>query len=238
MEAADMLFTKLLLAHLLGDFLLQTGTWIQKKETHGLKSYHLYVHAAIHMALPLLFTWEIRFWPYAMAIGMSHFLIDLLKSAKNNQKPLKWFITDQVLHLMVLLIIVLYYTGQLNQVIPFFSSLPWKIVTGYFFITLPTSIIIKHIISPWQPKDENNKEYGVINAGKFIGIIERVLILIFLSFGQWQAIGFLLTAKSVFRFKDMNNTRKEIPLTEYILLGTFLSFGFAIATGLFLYSTS
>jgi hypothetical protein len=48
---------------------------------------------------------------------------------------------------------------------------------------------------------------------------------------RWDAIGLLITAKSVFRFNDLkaSNNRK---LTEYILIGTFLSFGLAIITGL------
>ncbi|MGB5275297.1 MAG: DUF3307 domain-containing protein, partial [Flavobacteriaceae bacterium] len=69
------------------------------------------------------------------------------------------------------------------------------------------------------------------NAGKYIGIIERLFVLTFLVLGRWEAIGLLITAKSVFRFNDLkeSNNRK---LTEYILIGTLLSFGIAIGTGL------
>ena len=69
------------------------------------------------------------------------------------------------------------------------------------------------------------------DAGKYIGIIERLFVLIFIILGRWEAIGLLITAKSVFRFNDLkeNNNRK---LTEYILIGTLLSFGIAIVTGI------
>lgn len=69
------------------------------------------------------------------------------------------------------------------------------------------------------------------NAGKYIGIIERLFVLIFIILGRWEGIGLLITAKSVFRFNDLkeSNSRK---LTEYILIGTLLSFGLAIVTGL------
>jgi len=69
------------------------------------------------------------------------------------------------------------------------------------------------------------------NAGKYIGIIERLLVLIFIILGRWDAIGLLIAAKSVFRFNDLkeSNNRK---LTEYILIGTLLSFGIAISTGI------
>jgi len=44
-------------------------------------------------------------------------------------------------------------------------------------------------------------------------------------------VGFLLTAKSVFRFGDLKES-KDRKLTEYILIGTLLSFGIAIIVGL------
>jgi len=49
--------------------------------------------------------------------------------------------------------------------------------------------------------------------------------------GHWEAIGFLIAAKSVFRFGDLKES-KERKLTEYILIGTLLSFGIAMITGI------
>lgn len=235
MVSLEILFAKLVLAHLLGDFILQTNQWTKQKEKYTLGSIHLYLHVFIHMGLTLLFVWRLDFWPYIILIGVSHLFLDTIKSKKQVKRPVTWFIADQALHIFILLLIALHSSGKISNINQFIHTLPWVVITGYVFVTLPVSIIIKKIISPWQPKDEENNEFGVINAGKFIGIVERVLILIFLAFGQWQAIGFLLTAKSVFRFKDISNTKKEMPLTEYILLGTLLSFGFAIATGWLLY---
>lgn len=69
------------------------------------------------------------------------------------------------------------------------------------------------------------------NAGKLIGITERFLILTFIFLKQFEAIGFLLAAKSILRYKndDDNNTIK----TEYLLIGTLLSFGLALAISQF-----
>jgi hypothetical protein len=58
-----------------------------------------------------------------------------------------------------------------------------------------------------------------------------LLVLVFVFLGKWEGIGFLLTAKSVFRFGDIKDAR-SMKLTEYVLIGTFLSFGIAIMTGL------
>ena len=46
-----------------------------------------------------------------------------------------------------------------------------------------------------------------------------------------EGVGFLIAAKSVFRFGDLSKA-KDRKLTEYILIGTLLSFGLAILFGL------
>tara|TARA_R110000737_G_scaffold122423_2_gene154362 strand:- start:658 stop:939 length:282 start_codon:yes stop_codon:yes gene_type:complete len=69
------------------------------------------------------------------------------------------------------------------------------------------------------------------NAGKYIGIIERLFVLIFIVIGRWEVIGLLIAAKSVFRFNDLKE-RNNRKLTEYILIGTLVSFGLAILSGL------
>jgi len=66
------------------------------------------------------------------------------------------------------------------------------------------------------------------HAGKLIGILERIAILLLIAFGQWAAVGLLLTAKSVARHKLLDN--KEY--AEYYLIGTLLSFLIAVAGGL------
>ncbi|WP_332910802.1 hypothetical protein [Algoriphagus boritolerans] len=69
------------------------------------------------------------------------------------------------------------------------------------------------------------------NAGKYIGILERLFVFVFVITGKWEAIGFLLAAKSVFRFGDLRKS-KDRKLTEYILIGTLISFGISILSGI------
>ncbi len=69
---------------------------------------------------------------------------------------------------------------------------------------------------------EEEQGLGLANAGKWIGICERVLILTFVLMHQYTAIGFLMTAKSILRFSEKeNNTQLK---TEYVLVGTLVSF--------------
>ncbi|ROT09690.1 hypothetical protein EEL49_04750 [Muribaculaceae bacterium Isolate-104 (HZI)] len=71
---------------------------------------------------------------------------------------------------------------------------------------------------------------GLPNAGKWIGYLERILILTFIFTGNIEGVGFLLAAKSVFRFGELNRA-KDIKTTEYVLIGTFASFTIAIMLG-------
>lgn len=80
-------------------------------------------------------------------------------------------------------------------------------------------------------EEETAQENGLFKAGAWIGVLERLLILTFIISNHWEAVGFLLAAKSVFRFGDLRNS-KEVHLTEYILIGTLMSFGFAIMAGI------
>ncbi|QUH27560.1 DUF3307 domain-containing protein [Vallitalea guaymasensis] len=61
-----------------------------------------------------------------------------------------------------------------------------------------------------------------------IGIIERLLVIIFVAMGQYSAMGLILAVKSITRFEELKNKKKS----EYYLLGTLLSFLFGILGGL------
>lgn len=69
-------------------------------------------------------------------------------------------------------------------------------------------------------------ERGLPGGGQAIGWLERGLTLLFLMIGQPEGVGLLLAAKSILRFSD-KNARAH---TEYVIIGSLLSFGWAIIT--------
>jgi hypothetical protein len=226
------LFIKLLLAHLLGDFIWQPNSWVADKEIKKHKSIYLYLHILLHGVLAAILVWEISFIPYAILIAITHGIIDLIKL--NFQKPKTkriWFIADQIAHILILIGIVLLY--QNKSIIYFWQDNEfWILLTGILFVTKPVSIIIKTIISIWSPESENtHADNSLAHAGNYIGILERLFVFCFILTGHFEAIGFLLAAKSIFRFGDLQEA-KDRKLTEYVLIGTLISFGIAILTGL------
>lgn len=226
-----MLFTKLLLAHLLGDFLLQPLKWVIHKEANKIRSKFLYWHILVHFGLILLLLWDLGAWKLALLISLSHYFIDLGKLYsgkwfKNKRIP---FFLDQLLHIIILFCCAFY--GNLwEQVHIIINQLNWPLITAVVFVSFPAAIIMSILLEGMSDQIELDHK-SLPNAGKYIGILERLFVLLFILMGRWEAIGLLITAKSVFRFNDLkeSNSRK---LTEYILIGTLMSFGIAILTGI------
>ena len=225
------LFIKLFLAHLIGDFLLQPQKWVIHKEANKITSKYLYFHVALHFTVTMILLWNLDYWKLALLIAVSHYLIDLSKLYANHMFRLKSipFFIDQILHILVLYVCA-YYENLTAHTISLFSQLDWALVTAIVFVTFPAAIIMGKLLEGMSDQIELDHK-SLPNAGKYIGIIERLFVLVFIILGRWEAIGLLITAKSVFRFNDLKerNSRK---LTEYILIGTLLSFGMAIVTGI------
>jgi hypothetical protein len=230
------LLIQLFLAHILGDFFLQPSTWVEDKKIKKLRSIYLYLHILIHFMLILVIVGNIDFWKPALLIALLHFFIDsskLLVQKAHTERT--WFFVDQVLHLATLLIIWSY---KQSMVIDFHALYDKKVlipVTAVLFVLNPTSFIIKTVISKWTPNPapagSAPVDESLENAGKLIGMMERLMVLVFVSLGKWEGVGFLLAAKSVFRFGDLKDA-KNMKLTEYVLIGTLLSFGLAVFAGL------
>lgn len=224
---------KLLLAHFIGDFLLQPKSWVENKMELKIKSAKLYFHVLIHGGLAILLLWNFNYLPLVITLMLAHWAIDLIKlyAQKENNKT-AWFIADQVLHFVSLL--VLWYLF-LKPSIDFGTFLAneniWIYATALVFITIVSGIIIKVLLENWAKNLEEGEDDSLINAGKYIGILERIFVFIFIVTGNWSSIGFLIAAKSVFRFGDLRESKNR-KLTEYILIGTLISFGLAMATGL------
>lgn len=226
------LLTKLLLAHLAGDFIFQPDSWVHEKKAKRHRSLKLYIHVLIHGALALLLVWDLAFWLPVVVIIASHFFIDLAKANfENSVNKVFSFITDQLLHLLV--IGLLWYNWE--QPILSFSGFPGErvliVITAAIFLTNPTSVIIKTFISQWTPDTLYTVSTSLPDAGKIIGYLERLLVLTFILNSHWEAVGFLLAAKSVFRFGNLKESHDR-KLTEYVLIGTLLSFGIALAVAL------
>ncbi len=220
---------KLLLAHLLTDFVLQPSGWIESRNKKHFASGKLYLHGFVTaLAAWILIGW--RYWLVALIILITHTLIDGWKSYR--QKNVVYFLADQLLHLLVIFGCWYFTFITWSRVQQMWSSLNanelfWFITTAGVFLTMPAGILIGQLTKNWR--DQIPDSENLASAGKWIGIVERIIILIFVMQNQYSAIGLLIAAKGIIRFNEKD--RQEIK-TEYLVIGTLLSMGIAIVTGL------
>lgn len=220
---------QLILAHLLGDFLLQPTAWVMHKEKKKAKSPALYLHLLVHGVL-ILTLLGFGFWILAIVLTILHGLVDLTKLYfQKSATKTAWFFIDQLAHFISILgIWWLFFRPEISLE---WSPSSWIYATALLLITQVAGIAIQVGLSNWSKDLDLSQESSLKNAGKYIGILERLFVFAFVILGKWEAIGFLLAAKSVFRFGDLRKA-KDRKLTEYILIGTLLSFGISIGIGI------
>ena len=225
------IFLNILLAHLLGDFLLQPDKWVDDKQNKKHKSTYLYFHLLIHAFLILiLLDFDVKYWPVFVVVIVSHGIIDLIKVHLTDRIAMRWlFFWDQSAHIIVLMLVSCFYASCQWEWTLVSEPKNILLVIHLALLSFVGSTIIKMLISKWS-LSEDRADHSLHNAGMYIGILERFFVFGFVLSGHIEAIGFLLAAKSVFRFGDLSNA-KDRKLTEYILIGTLMSFGLAMLIG-------
>ena len=248
------ILVKLILAHVLTDFFLQPNSWVADKAKNKEKSIYLYIHVLITALVAWLFLFQWSYWWIALIILITHYFIDVAK-LKYGKKNAISFIVDQLAHIAVLFICVILidkenviHSLQIAQIVQTENLI---LILGYLVVTSPFGYLIGLATQHWRleiakppNEQENNKSQQIVSkkkhdslekAGIWIGILERILVLTFVLLGTYEAIGFLIAAKSILRFsdKDENYPRKQ---TEYVLIGTLLSFSAALFIGLLILS--
>lgn len=243
------LLIKLLLAHVLGDFVLQwKGLCDAKQDLSKLKGWGAQMlHALIQAGFAYVLVMDWTNWIIPMVVFSSHLLIDILKSCFGDKDNVWHFIFDQIAHLVVICVLSYVFLNVTQQLPINFSYV--IAILAFILVTKPASIFISKFYNQWNnngdevkaDSDDAQADGGSAHTtskdlaslprgGEYIGVLERVLILTFIFVGYSEGIGFLLAAKSIFRFGDLQKS-SELKLTEYVLIGTFLSFAIAIMVG-------
>lgn len=225
------LFVPLLAAHLLADFTFQSEAMARRKGHATV----LLAHLAIVWLTAYVLLGDWTEWRIPSLVTASHGLIDLVKVRLGQWgHSLLAFLADQGMHLLVLWGIGLLNWTALSGFEPWWlggdswSYLRLMVWVGAVVaVTKVAGVIVAKALPSMLERDRASLESdtGFARAGRFIGYLERVLLLIFVMTDQLGAAGFLIAAKSVFRFQKKEEDRRQ---TEYILVGTLLSFALGI----------
>ncbi len=233
-------FLVLLLAHIIGDFYAQTNGIAQKKKS-CIK--WVIIHGICYWAVTLIIFIPVmsnRVMLYGSLSAAAHMVIDLLKYLFFCAKPIRKtvspkretviFIADQIMHLLSIAIIAYLFTsgghkmivsGFFQKLLPnaSISFIKWAI--ALLLLHKPANVLISQLLILYRPdnKEEGESSYDK-NAGRFIGTLERAIIILLIHLQQYSAIGLVLTAKSIARYDRIT---KDPAFSEYYLLGTLLS---------------
>lgn len=224
-------FIRLLLAHVVGDFIFQTDGFCRKKLERGLAGMHVYLHSFLIFVLSWIALWSFSCWWLALILGVTHLFIDSVKKRDN----LASFLLDQVAHVVCIVIIVCVAMGKGLDVV-LSQNDEWVNTACLYALVFilngkPANLLIKHLLKVYsvQSPKESDGSNESIRSGKLIGNLERWLIIVFMLCNQYEAIGFLIAAKSIIRYKDGDTSK-----TEYVLAGTLISVFVAVLSGLLL----
>lgn len=238
------LFLPLFTAHILADFLLQTDLDVRWKT----RPLVLLKHTLIVTILSYLLLGVLQAWPLILVLAVSHALFDFIKT-RYAQDRLLFFVIDQLAHLTVIVatVVVLQslnlqsHTYSLGNLLGRAYYILCALVSGIIITIKVGGITVGYAVRPLLQELEkyadqidgedviNPLRRGFEEGGRIIGYLERALILLFVLVNQPAGVGFLIAAKSIFRFGELSDSSRRME-AEYIIIGTLYSFLFGLVS--------
>ncbi len=224
-------------AHVLGDFLFQSDRVAGNKRNLGVLLQHAFTVAVVSYLL--CGAW--RNWLIPAGVFVAHALIDAVKARVPRQDATS-FLLDQLAHAVSLVVIAvaaasqglsLYGVDLLGAVYLKTLILVAGVVLAVFAGGVLVGLFVQPLLTELKQAQQNGDEplslesRGFEHGGKLIGQLERTLILLFVMSGQPASVGFLIAAKSIFRFGELKEHRHRME-AEYIIIGTLMSFGYGM----------
>lgn len=214
----------LLFAHVLADFLFQTRWMVENKRRPAA----LAAHGAVVLATAVAATGTLA--PSLLWLAALHVAVD---AGKARLAPgLAAFLGDQALHLAAIAALALWQPGLwAGGLWSGCAALPglMAVAAGAILATRAGSFAIGFLMAPFARRlPEDIAAESLPGAGRVIGLMERGLIFAFLLIGQPEGVGLLIAAKSILRFGAVRDDRA---LSEYVIIGTLASVGWALAAG-------
>ena len=209
-------------AHFIADFLLQPD-WLYRSKV---KWWGIPLHALIVAATAYLLLQQWTAWAVPLLLFVSHGITDFIKT--RSVDTWRSFCVDQLAHLFLLGGIAWLGLGR-GWMMEFNGAgiSLMVLVAGFIATVHGAGYLVGKVAAQLQEENDlAGSLSGLANGGKLIGQLERALIFLLVLMGQPGGIGFLVAAKSILRFSEAKESQK---LAEYVLIGTLLSFGLAIA---------
>jgi hypothetical protein len=238
------LFLAIYLAHLLTDFVFQTHRIVTEKRrghwrgylVHGLTHY-LAILAIVGLADPARLS-SLWFQLIVFSLSVVHLLVDWTKLFLTEPGRIPdntlIFSADQAAHLMTVAVAAFLVVRPPVQTIVLrlteirlYQDKILLVLVIYVLVIFGGGYFIRGLIGPLWKEDflhTPRQRDDVVNAGLYIGWLERFLVLTALFLQSPATVGLILAAKSIARFPEL----KSVRFAEYFLIGTLLSISLAI----------
>ncbi|CUH66697.1 hypothetical protein TG4357_02585 [Thalassovita gelatinovora] len=221
----------LLFAHTVADFVLQPNWMVTRKRHPGV----LLLHGSLVLLTAQITTGQFAALPL-LTLALLHLMIDSVKTY-GGFTGLTGFLIDQATHLVVLAGVALWspslwdtglWTARLPD--PMGAALPHLFTVGAgAILAIRAGGFAIQLLMQGHALSDKPEDNGLPGGGATIGHLERALIFLLVLAGQIAGIGFLVAAKSILRFGTISGDRKA---TEYVIIGTLFSFGWALLIAL------
>lgn len=235
-------FALLMLGHALGDFAFQSSAMVEGKAARRPEAFakHILVIALMQAVTLLPVFPSMTNVMLVLGIALSHLLIDIVKTVISAlvRRPFTWFLADQLAHVLVLFVVVRWVA--LSPCTLPRQDLGWVfggavLTATLVFNVVGGSVIVSILLGDLRRDDPagGGEAAGTEStdisrgAGHWIGVLERLIVMAAVWQGEWAAVGLVLTAKSIARFKEL----EDRAFSEIYLVGTMTSVLVAIASG-------
>jgi hypothetical protein len=228
----------MLLAHLLGDYLLQFGH-IARWKARSLVG--VLVHGGIVTVTTLVCAAFVSpsWWPYALLIGVTHTVIDIVRARllhiSNPTWELVWYLLDQIAHVTVILVVVTVSNG--NQPWTELAGMAQSLadprlvfyLIGYLLLTHPAWVLLRFTArGVWGPKAAPSLDQGE----KYGPMLERVLIATCILIGQFHLAPLVLLPRLLVPIRIQGRGVGVLvrPVNHWAerILGTLLALGIGL----------
>lgn len=235
------------ISHIVADFLFQSKKLVKIKDESKIKGcfYHLLIVFIVNFLLTLMIldSYKLVFF-FSISISIIHIIVDIIKVQFQEVSAitdLYIFLIDQCIHFFTIYFVWIRFNNNLTipvynwsssiKLYNFSTSIEKILIIIFFYLLVlfAGAILLEKALNVIDIKILDKEE---VSIGRYIGIVERALILTLVTFGSISSIGIIFTAKSLARYKELD----EKNFVEYYIFGTLTSLFLALVGGLFLKS--
>lgn len=231
----------LLIAHFLADYQFQSEGLVERKhKSLGPNATHIAIHALTLLPifiLSIVLQEAGQFLLMALVLLVNHFIVDIMKILATRNWPKQtagFYLFDQIAHVIILIVVSEFTFVGVADVFRASSLQDYQVILKFILllvlVTKPANVTFRTLFTKYQDEATQGDD-TVPGAGAIIGNMERIISAVFLATNNIASIALIYTAKSIARFKQMEDKQ----FAEYYLIGTLYSILFVVGVYLLIF---